>query len=142
MDSLGSVQAYLRRRGWVEEPPGPGGSWWRRPDRQPSDEAAIGVPNRVVPGTVEWRSVIESLAAYEQRSFEEVAETIRDQFVDITQLSIASDFTVAGSIPLSAGASLLASARAMLRAAAVAAIRPRADIRHFSLVADSLASEA
>jgi hypothetical protein len=137
-DSLGSVQAYLRRRGWVEEPPGPGGSWWRRPDPQ---EAAIGVPNRIVPGTTEWRSVVESVAAYEHRSFEEIAETIRNQFIDVTQLGIASDY-ITLSVPLSAGATLLTSVRMMLRAAAMAANRPRADILNFSRGAESIANEA
>jgi hypothetical protein len=137
-DSLGSVQAYLRRRGWVEEPPGPGGSWWRRPDPQ---EAAIGVPNRIVPGTTEWRSVVESVAAYERRSFEEIAETIRNQFIDVHQLGIASDF-ITWSVPLSAGATLLTSVRMMLRASAMAANSPRADILNFSKGAESIANEA
>lgn len=137
-DSLGSVQAYLRRRGWIEEPPGPGGSWWRRPDTQ---EAPIGVPARIVPGTTEWRSVIESVAAHERRSFEEIAEIIRNEFTDVTQFSIESDF-ITGSVPLSAGATLLASVRLMLRAAAVAANTPRADILNFSRGAESIANEA
>jgi hypothetical protein len=142
IDSLDSVQAYLRRRGWVQEPPGPAGSWWRRPGQQPPERAVIGVPDRIVPGTIEWRSVIERLAAYEQRSFEEIAETIRDQFVDVTQLSVASDI-IAGSIPLSAGADLLSSAKGMVRAAATAAVRPRADIAgNFSVVADRIANQA
>jgi hypothetical protein len=140
-DSLGSVRAYLRRRGWVEEPPGPGGSWWHRPDHQPSGEAVIGVPARIVPGTTEWRSVVDHLATYEQRSFEEIAETIRSQFIDVTQLSIDSDF-VTLTVPLSAGATLLASARMMLRSAAMAAVHPRADIVNFSPVTDGIANEA
>ena len=140
-DSLDNVRAYLRRRGWIEEPPGPGGSWWHQSARQPSEEAVIGVPARIVPGTTEWRSVIEHLAAYEHRSFEEIAETIRGQFVDVTQLSIESDF-ITLSVPLSSGATLLTSVKAMLRAAAMAAVNPRADILNYSTVTDGIANEA
>jgi len=147
-DSLVSVQAYLRRRGWVEEPPGRAGSWWHRPSRRSSEETHIGVPDRIgvpgriIPGTVEWRSVIGSLADYEKRSFEEIAETIRVQFVDVTEFGIAGDFTMAGPILLSAGASFLSSARGMLRAAATAAVRPRADIGNFSTIANRIADQA
>lgn len=147
-DSLVSVQAYLRRRGWVEEPPGRAGSWWHRPSRPSPEETRIGVPDRIgvpgriIPGTVEWRSVIGSLADYERRSFEEIAETIRVQFVDVTEFGIAGDFTMAGPILLSAGASFLSSARGMLRAAATAAVRPRADIGNFSTVANRIADRA
>jgi len=110
--------------------------------RQSAERTVIGVPDSVVPGTIEWRSVIERLASYEQRPFEDVAETIRDQFVDVTQLSIASDFMIAGSVPLSAGASLLASAKAMLRAAATAAVHPRGDIANVPPAADAIADRA
>lgn len=148
-DSLVSVQAYLRRRGWIEESPGPGGSWWHRPsERSPEDThigiaGRIGVPGRITPGTVEWRSVIGSLADYEHRSFEEIAENVRDQFVDVTELGVASDFMIARSIPLATGIDLLASAKAMLRAVATAAVRPRADIAgRFSTVADRIADRS
>ena len=127
---------------------GTSGSWWHRPSRRSSEETHIGVPDRIgvpgriIPGTVEWRSVIGSLADYEKRSFEEIAETIRVQFVDVTEFGIAGDFTMAGPILLSAGASFLSSARGMLRAAATAAVRPRADIGNFSTVANRIADQA
>jgi hypothetical protein len=147
-DSLVSVQAYLRRRGWIEEPPGRAGSWWHRPSpRSPETHIGvpdrIGVPGRIIPGTVEWRSVIGSLADYEKRSFEEIAENVRDQFVDVTELCVASDFMIVRSIPLATGVDLLAAAKAMLRAAATAAVRPRADIAgSFSTVANRIANQS
>ncbi len=140
IDSLVSVQAYLRRRGWIEEPSGPVGSWWHRPS---PEKTYIGVPDLILPDTIEWRSVIERLADYEQRSFDEIAENVRDQYVDVAELSIDSDLMIARSIPLGTGTGLLASAKAIVRASANAAVRPRADIAgNFSTVANRIASRS
>jgi hypothetical protein len=83
------------------------------------------------------------LADYEQTSFEDIADRIRDVFIDVTELSVASIFAISESIPLASGVDLLASAKMMLRAAATAAVRPRADIGgNFSTVADRIAGQS
>lgn len=142
--AVGNIQTdqllrfYLLRHGWSPDDPGPGGALWRR-----QDDAVVAVPDQVSAGTVEWRSVVERLAAYENQTVSVVAESIRLQLTDVTRLSAANDIVIAGSIPLAAGVSLVSSAWAMLRAAATSSVRPRSHIAgNFSKIGDSVAASA
>lgn len=105
---------------------------------------AIAVPfGEIVPGEREWRGVIERLAEFERRSVAEVSTSVANQFVDVTYLRAANDFAISGSIPLAAGASLVTSAKEMLRSSATTAQRARAHIGgNFSKVGDDLIESA
>jgi hypothetical protein len=132
------LREYLSRRGWEPDPPGPGGALWRH-----GDDAVIAVPDRISQGSVEWRSVIERLAAFEARPPIDVVYGVQFQMIDVTHLRAANDIVIAGSIPLEAGVSLVSSGWAMLRAAATSSVRPRSHIAgNFLRSADEIVSQA
>lgn len=137
-----NVCNYLRRNRWAEQSPGIAGSLWQR-DNDAGQTIMIAVPASIRIDSIEWRSVIERLAVFEQRSADEVASNIRNLFVDITRLRAANDLVISGSIPLAAGVGLVAAAQKMLRATATTAQRPRAHIAgNFSKLGDRIVDQA
>jgi len=138
----GNVRTYLRRTGWTEEAPGVAGSLWHHEAVQ-REPVTIAVPATVRRATVEWRSVTERLASFEQRPTAEVAFRVEHLFVDVTRFRVANDLVIEGSIPLTAGVDLVASAYKLLRASATTARRPRAQIAgNFSRLGDQIADQA
>lgn len=137
-----SLRSYLSQHGWLEQHPGPSGSLWQLVGA--GSEPVIAVPaGELSPGQAEWRSVIERLALFESRTAEEVTSSVVNQFTDITYLRAANDFRIAGSIPLTAGASLMSSARDMLRCSATTAQRARSQIGgNFSRIGDAILASA
>jgi hypothetical protein len=107
-------------------------------------QRAIAVPfGELAPGEREWRSIIERLAEFERRSVLEVASSVTNQFIDVTYLRAANDLIISGSIPLTAGAKLVASVKDMLRSSATTAQRARAHIAgNFSTVGDEIVESA
>jgi hypothetical protein len=137
-----NVRNYLRRNQWVEQAPGIAGSLWTR-DRDGEEIITIAVPAAIRADTIEWRSVIERLATFEQRPVDAVASSIRNLLVDITRLRAANDLVISGSIPLKAGVELISSARKLLRTCATTAQRPRAHIGgNYTKEGDRLANQA
>ncbi|MFC4081787.1 hypothetical protein [Amycolatopsis samaneae] len=103
----------------------------------------IVVPASMQPGSIEWRSVVERLAAFERRSVDEVAGRIQHLLTDVTRLRAADDLVIRGSIPLAAGVGLVSAAHKMLRAIATTALRPRAHIAgNFSRLGDQIVERA
>lgn len=137
-----SIRAYLVRSGWQEQSSGNAGTLWRSDSSFDAD--VIAVPfGTLQPGEFEWRSVVERIASHEHRSADEVATNITAQYTDITHLRAANDFVITGSIPLSAGASLVVSAKEMLRSSATTAQQARSQIAgNYSKIGDDLADQA
>src|SRR2546430_11460554 len=122
-----NVRTYLSRANWSEQAPGSAGSLWQHKGRD-NQIVTIAVPTAIAPGSVEWRSVVERLAAFEQRSFEDMAFRLRNLFIDIVRFRAANDKVIRGSIPLTAGVSLVQAAYKMFRATATTSRGPRAHI--------------
>lgn len=137
-----NVRIYLRRNRWTEQPPGIAGSLWQR-DSESGQTATIAVPTSMRVDSVEWRSVVERIAAFERRAVDEVVSSIRNLLVDITRFRAANDLVISGSIPLTAGVGLVGAAHKMLRASATTAQRPRAHIAgNFSKLGDQVVDQA
>lgn len=134
-----SLRSYLELHGWHKFVSGPSGGLWGR-QMEDRDEPVIAVPSgELLPGQHEWHSVIERIANAENRSVAEVSLSVANQFVDITYLRAANDLKISGSISLSAGASLMTSAKGMLRSSATTAQRARPQIGgNFSKLGDEI----
>jgi hypothetical protein len=64
------IRAYMKATGWQEKPPGTSGAMWERGDR------AIAVAHELMPGNLEYTSVIERLRAAENVSVAEIVDRI------------------------------------------------------------------
>jgi hypothetical protein len=136
-----SLHRYLKLKGWEEQSPGIGGTFWYAPNI-PGEENALIVPARVDPGSFEWNSVIRRLAYFEKRPPGEIVASIATQYVDVTRLRADGD-DIVRSIPLEVGVRLVTSARTMLRSVGTTARRPRAAIDgNYSPFGDSIISGA
>jgi hypothetical protein len=135
-----TVRDYLRGRGWVEQRPGVAGALWRRP---PGDRpAVIAVASDLPPDSLEFRSVIERLAAYEGISQEQARQRITTWMVDIARLRAVHDDQMPGSILLRTGVELVTAARRIVRAAATTSLRPRGHIVNYLQGGDQIAARA
>lgn len=140
-DLAENIGSYLRRTQWAEQGRGAFGSIWLR--ESGSQALTIAVPNAIRPDSVEWRSVIERLANFEQRPISDMTFRLRNRLVDVTRLRAANDYVISGSIPLTAGVGLVGAAYKMLRASATTARRPRAHIAgNFSKLGDRIVDQA
>lgn len=138
-DVTANVESYLRTGGWKRGAPGPAGALWRNPHAP----AALAVTEQVQLGSVEWYGIVDRLARWAQLTHVEVARRIQHQFVDVTRLRAANDIVIADSIPLAAGASMVTSAAAMLRAAGTTSVRLRGNIAgNFSRFGDDVVAQA
>lgn len=138
-DVTTELTAYLSRAGWRSGPAGPLGTLWHHPDAP----AKLAVPFEVKLGTREWSGIVERLSAWSRLSVRAVVERVEYQFVDVTRLSAANDMVIDGTIPLSAGRVMVASAELMLRAAGTTSQRLRSSINgNFSRVGDGVIAQA
>lgn len=138
-----NVRRYLQVSGWEEQPSGQAGALWNPPARLGRQVPAIAVPRHMEPGTLEWRGLIERLAAFEHKSQNDLALSVMTQYVDIFRLRAVNDYVISGTISLEAGAHLVRSAYDMLRAAGTTARRPRAQIGgNFSNIGDDVVRNA
>ena len=138
-DVTADLMSFLRTRGWEPGHPGPAGSLWRHP----AATTAIAVAERVRLGSLEWNGILERLASWAQQSRDDIARAVQFQLIDVTRLRAANDIVIAGSIPLSAGASMVNSAAAMLRAAGTTSVRLRGNISgNFSRYGDDVVAQA
>lgn len=137
-----NIENYLLGSGWIREAPGASGALWKRLDSD-ENEIVIAVPNLMMTAGIEWRSVIERLARFENLSFDKVANKLKHQFVDVARLRAANDIVITDTIPLTAGVGFIGSAYKMLRACATTSLNARSHIAGaFSSVGDRLISTA
>lgn len=136
-----NLNRYLTQAGWERQPRGPAGSLWFQNAR--AERAVLAVPDPIEPEDSELTGILRRLAAFERRSAGDIAMNIITQYVDVTRLRAANDYVITGTIPLSAGVSLVESARSMLRAAATTARRPRSQIKGaYSRLGDEIVEQA
>jgi hypothetical protein len=146
-DSLSSFRAslyrYLVQAGWQRQTPGPAGSLWYQSAERVPERVAIAVPDRVEPEDPELDGILRRLSSFERRPAAQIAMNIVTQFVDVARLRAANDHVITGTIPLTAGVSLVESARSMLRAAGTTARRPRSQIKGaYSKIGDEIVDQA
>lgn len=144
-----SVQAYLKRTGWERQEPGVAGAIWNLSTLaggtygNADGEPALAVPFDIRRDSPAWYGLTERVAAYEERPVERVAEEIEHFYIDVTRFRAANDFVIAGTIPLSAGVDLVASAYKMLRASATTARQAKSHIAGgFSKLGDKIVDDA
>jgi hypothetical protein len=138
-----NLYRYLTQNGWEKQPPGPAGSLWVQTVKGLHERVALAVPDSLEPEASELAGILRRLAAFERRSAADIAINILTQYVDVTRLRAANDHVITGTIPLSAGVSLVESARSMLRAAGTTARRPRPQIKGaYSKLGDEIVEQA
>jgi len=131
--------SFLTRAGWEQGRPGVAGSLWSHPRAA----ARVAVPVTVRSDSLEWDAILERLSAWAQLPTAQVREQVQCQFIDVARMQASNDVVISGSIPLSAGASLVTSAAAMLRAAATTSVRLRSHIGGgFSKLGDDVVAQA
>lgn len=144
-----SVEGYLRRKGWARQEPGPAGALWTfhgqlaEDDHPVESNPTLAVPFDIRLASPAWNGLIQRVAAHEQRAVERVADEIEHYYIDITRFRAANDYLIAGSIPLTAGVDLVASAYRMLRASATTARQAKGHIAGgFSKLGDRIVEVA
>ncbi|RGD60730.1 hypothetical protein DR950_25790 [Kitasatospora xanthocidica] len=116
------LRAYMKHTGWSSQPPGAGGAIWIK------EEAKIGIPAISKSDPVIARGVLERLAAHERVSLAALAPKVRYHRMDVTLLRAANDQRITDTIPFEAAATVIGSARKLLRAAGTTAWHERGDI--------------
>jgi hypothetical protein len=138
-----NLNRYLTQAGWEKQSPGSAGSLWFQTYGGSPEPIALAVPNQIESEDAELDGILRRLSAFERRPTADIAMNILTQFIDITRFRAANDYVIAGSIPLSAGVSLVESARSMLRAAGTTARRPRPQIKGaYSKIGDEIVDQA
>ncbi|MFC5662949.1 hypothetical protein ACFP3U_08115 [Kitasatospora misakiensis] len=120
--TMPQLRAYMKHTGWSSQPPGTGGAIWIK------GEAKIGVPAVSKNDPVIARGILERLAQHERISVAALAPKIRYHRMDVTLLRAANDHRITDTIPFEAAATVIGSARKLLRAAGTTAWHERGDI--------------
>lgn len=135
------VESYLVRNGWVMGSRGEFGELWSRPES--AGDLRIAVPKRVFPESREFMALVGRLSESEARLPLEVEDELEREFQDVQTYRIADAFVREESVLLDSAATVLQSARRLIRAAATTARKPRAYIgSSFSAPADQVANRA
>ncbi|MBP1240181.1 hypothetical protein ABID92_001879 [Frigoribacterium sp. PvP120] len=139
-DLRGDLVSYLARTGWTPGRPGRYGELWTS---GLEDDARLAVPSRVDAASPEYRVLVSLLAERERRTAAEVGYDIARQHLDIQNFRIADSYVSDGSVMLESAATVLSSARRLIRAAATTSRKPKAAIRTgYSKPADEIADKA
>lgn len=132
------VNAVLLRYGWVQEEAGERASLWKH--LEAAGRPQIYVPSRMALGGLESGDLarrIADIANVPRRSVE--GELALGQF-DVVRVRIAEARN--DTVALSAGSTVVESARGMLRAVATTARRPQRRIRNYSERGDEIVRDA
>jgi hypothetical protein len=133
------LESYLTRNGWRADRGGPIGEMWR--SEIGSSAYAVAVPYELQYGTVELRGLAARIAGVTNKAVQEVADAIEREYQDIQNYRIGDSFVTDGSVLLDSAATVLSSARRMVRAAATTARRSRPYIgANYSAPGDELAA--
>ncbi len=134
------VESYLARNGWVRGAPGQFGELWTN---RHNDVSQLAVPFEIKMDSREFQALVWRLAEDERREASAVSEALEQEFQDVQEYRIADRFVSDESVLLDSAATVLGSARGLLRAAATTARKPRAYIGSaFSRPADEIARRA
>ncbi len=134
------LTSYLKRRGWRQGSPGGFGELWQ-PVQE--DSPRLAVPFEVPANSPEFSAIVSRLSGEEYRSAEAIADEIEHEFLDVQAYRIADSFVYDDSVLLESAATVLLSARRLIRVAANTSRKPRASIgSNFSKPADEIADRA
>lgn len=122
LPELDDLQAYMQSVGWRELPPGSMGTLWMKADR------TVGIPHNAEGDPDAILGVLARLAAAETRDVRAVAESARYFRIDVAHLRAANDYRITDTIPLEAAATIINSAKIMVRAVATTSGRERSQI--------------
>lgn len=148
MDALKSpdlrahLTSYLSRHGWETAEDGTSGDLWRPANDSPASRF-LAVPFAIEPDSFEFESVVARLARWSGVEAQRLAETVGAEFTDTQNYRIADAHLRDDAAPLDGAASLISSAKRIVRAAATTARKPRAQIgANYSKPGDAVASTA
>jgi hypothetical protein len=132
--------SYLSRQGWRAFSRGAFGELWILGQ---NDNVRIAVPRYLEANTRDFDALTFSLAQREQRAATLIADEIESEFLDIQAYRISDSFIIEDRVLLDSAATVLDSARKLLRAAATTARKPKSYIGSaFSRPADEIAQKA
>lgn len=135
---LTHTKAWMLRNGWNEVSEGAAGWMWKR-TAAGEDTRKIAIVRDLDNDNSAFNGVVQRLAAAHGTPTAEVERTLRMWGTDVTLLRAANDIVIAETIPLTAGAIMVESARLMYRCSATAAIRLRPEISGgYSKIGDEL----
>ncbi|MBF6278558.1 MULTISPECIES: hypothetical protein [Nocardia] len=126
-DLLTHTKAWMLQHGWNEVSEGAAGWMWRR-TAPGEDPRKIALVRDLASDSVAFSGVVQRLAAAHGTPADEVERKLRWWDTDVTMLRAAKDIVIADTIPLTAGAVMVESARLMYRSSATAAVRLRSEI--------------
>ncbi|GAB3216785.1 hypothetical protein [Mycolicibacterium hippocampi] len=130
---------YLAATGWIApRNPGPVGGLWKHP----GSELLLPVPDTLVEGGIDWRRLVERLAATEDAAVADVLARLDGRMVDIANLRAANDIVIADTIPFGAGVTLVREGWTMLRSSATTSLGPRPFISKYRPAGDALIKAA
>jgi hypothetical protein len=135
------IESYLERNGWHRGRPGVSGELWSY--TQATEERRIAVPYEIGSESREFQAIAMRLSQKEHRPLLEVVDDLEREFLDVQSYRIADSFVNEESVLLDSAATVLTSARRLIRAAATTSRRPRAYIgSNFSAPGDEIARKA
>ena len=144
-----NVASYLVRHGWQAEQDGPAGELWELRDPRAlavanrQEPLTLAVPWNIEADSFEYESVATRIARQERVPVKELTAALEREFLDGQDYRIADRYLVEETAMLDGAATVLDSARRLIRAAATTARKPRARIgTGFSNPGDELARRA
>lgn len=130
--------SYLVAKDWTPINSGSIGELWESPSRR-----QVGIPYKIPPGSLDWRSVLERIASDAQLTIQELSDTLVNMWVDTFAFRASSDIYIQDTIPARAGADLFKNVWRLLRASATASRTPKAQISgNWSRVGDEAINDA
>lgn len=131
------LESYLRRAGWQPQPGGSAGDLWA------TEGAVVAIPYEVETTSQEFAAIARRIATVESRDVNAVVVSVEREYQDIQNFRISDRHVVDDSVLLETAATVMTSARRLIRAAATTSRRPRPNIgSNYSAPADVLASRA
>lgn len=132
------LKAWMSTHQWREVGEGSAGWMW---EHGPS-EARVGIVRNLDDDRSMQEDISRRLAPHHQMTAQQVAEQVRGWRIDTVNLRASNDHVISETIPLTAGAAMVDSARRMFRSAATAARRPREAIDgNYAAAGDEIAQE-
>lgn len=137
---LTHTKAWMLQHGWNEVSEGAAGWMWKH-TAAGEDARKIAIVRDLANDSRAFHGVVQRLAAAHGTPTAEVERTLRMWRTDVTLLRAANDIEIAETIPLTAGAIMVESARLMYRCSATAAIRLRPEISGgYSKIGDDISN--
>jgi hypothetical protein len=134
------AQSWMTRHGWHTVSEGRAGSMWINSEF--GEERRVGLLQKLTDNSRDFQDFIDRLSYAHKMRPEQVAQEVRHWAIDVTYLRAVNDVVIADSIPLTAGATMLESARMMFRSAATAAVKLRPSINgSFSKLGDRVSDQ-